>query len=835
MAKNDLTFTLFSSVTDRFGERKTLGWDEWCESYFFRFEVRGSVEDSGNKEALNEKKKGPAVVLGTLHPKKPRGKKNVLHVHALSLDVEDQEEEKVLAAFEWLNERGLDYCVHTTHKSGSEVAGGKQRLRVVIPLDRPITPVEHKASWLALNEALGHVNDPQTKDASRLNFLPSTFDMAHAFFFRGEGRRRLDVYADLKIGARSITDYEKAPGEKSKPKTPREVDPLIVEDQVCKARHWLKKRWKIDPLKAPASALAEGRSYAVEGERHETMRRLTWALAKQYPEMHEEALEQIFEKSLEAMAEESGDAEGMDAVLAAWRGAVVKAKEFEKEDIQKAEAQARGAEEQLNPDQYSEEELDALAEKIGVKRRDLNKLWIVQREGMHWFLQGDATYDGPYSKDDAFVQAGMALSRSPCRLTKMSGKGIINKPIPDLVRSHGCVAKKVISDLAVQGTIYNPRTKVVHEAVCPRREITPVFNESIDRWIKIMAGDKYEKFVDWLSAVPKLDRLNCAIYLDGIRGSGKTLLPHGLARIWTEGAPADPELVLSGFNDEVCRCPLVFIDEKMPEHKGDVTATLRNMLSVTDRTLKRKYKAPTELSGAIRMVLSSNNENLLSSQDSVATKADMEAVAERFLYIKVPDAASQYLATVGKETLAEWKREGIAAHTLWLHENHAVQSEGSRFVVEGTIDQMHRSQVIGNKWTSYCCQWLVNYLQSPGKYDGTGTGLIRKGDGQLLVCDKAIIDDWNLYISNKRDQPETTKVNAALRAISTGKKQLRVDGRRIWYRIIDIDNLLAWAEHSNFADAGSILEAIGSPDFVADEGASVTDEIHNIPRAVKKK
>ena len=61
------------------------------------------------------------------------------------------------------------------------------KLRVVFDLDRRVESDEIKAFWFALNKSIGDLNDEQTKDASRMYYIPATYDNAYNFFYVQSG------------------------------------------------------------------------------------------------------------------------------------------------------------------------------------------------------------------------------------------------------------------------------------------------------------------------------------------------------------------------------------------------------------------------------------------------------------------------------------------------------------------------------------------------------------------------------------------------------------------------------------------------------------------------
>jgi len=793
----EVVFTIYRNAKDTSGAPISQPWERWVE-VMTRHEIRGSPADGENKATLDRMKNGPAIVLGEIPAGKTRRGIHVRAVHALALDVEGFPDDRIEAALEAL--APFEWVVWTTHKHGSAVSGKQARLRVVLPLDLPIEPGDHASAWMGLNQLVGRINDPATRDIGRLHFLPSTFDASKAWSFRHEGRWiRLEDLPDVEISQQS--DFET----------------LDRSRAASRMRRKLKRIGKEDPLKAPSTALLAGAPFAEPGTRHQTILDLTFWLADKDPRLDNQTITSLFAPSLCAMQEiDPNEPPTMNEVITAYDGAIERLGEFKKDDLEERKEQAKRVQlENVAEGQapYTDADLARIAGANGWTVEELRDRWIVQRDGSGWFLTDRGDFAGPYSKDDLPLAASRYLARAPVRLIEVTRTGFRYRPINEIVRESGCLADHVLSDMTIQRSVYDPTTRTLHEAIrAIRTDLIPEFDPEIDGWLRIVGGPLYSKIVDWMACAPDLTKLLCAIYFDGAPSSGKTLFAHGMAKIWTEGPPADIESVLSDFNEELCRCPLVVADEEIPRRwRSTVTTTLRSMLSTMSRTLKRKYRPTSEVRGAIRLILAANNEFLLDSKD-VSSSQDLEAIAQRFLYVPVPQDAVGYLNGLSRQKKERWMREGIARHALWLSKNHEVKEPGKRFWVEGDVSLMHRLLMTGSHWNSMICEWLVRYLMNPNPFDSKATGLIRREDAVLLVNDQAILDGWELYLKTKQE-PETAKIGAALRAISktTRRQQLRFNGQRVRYRVIDIDHLISWSDRYNIGDRETILAALGEP------------------------
>ena len=76
-----------------------------------------------------------------------------------------------------------NFIIYSTASSMPE----KPKFRIVFDLDRVVEADEIKQFWFALNKYLGELGDEQTKDSSRMYYIPADYKGAHNFFYRGEG------------------------------------------------------------------------------------------------------------------------------------------------------------------------------------------------------------------------------------------------------------------------------------------------------------------------------------------------------------------------------------------------------------------------------------------------------------------------------------------------------------------------------------------------------------------------------------------------------------------------------------------------------------------------
>lgn len=127
-----------------------------------------------------------------------------------------------------------NFCVYSTASSSHE----KIKFRLVFDLTRTVEAEEIKHFWFALNRYLGELGDPQTKDSSRMYYIPADYDGSYNFFKYNAGGMPLDV-DQLK----SMYEYVQPPtGNSFLDKLPIEMQKQVIEHRKNKLTntniHW---------------------------------------------------------------------------------------------------------------------------------------------------------------------------------------------------------------------------------------------------------------------------------------------------------------------------------------------------------------------------------------------------------------------------------------------------------------------------------------------------------------------------------------------------------------------------------------------------------------------
>jgi hypothetical protein len=61
------------------------------------------------------------------------------------------------------------------------------KFRIVFDLDRRVEAEELRHFWFALNKFMGDLGDPQTKDSSRMYYIPGSYEGSNSFLYRTTG------------------------------------------------------------------------------------------------------------------------------------------------------------------------------------------------------------------------------------------------------------------------------------------------------------------------------------------------------------------------------------------------------------------------------------------------------------------------------------------------------------------------------------------------------------------------------------------------------------------------------------------------------------------------
>jgi hypothetical protein len=344
----------------------------------------------------------------------------------------------------------------------------------------------------------------------------------------------------------------------------------------------------------------------------------------------------------------------------------------------------------------------------------------------------------------------------------------------EMLTNHGTVARRVVASMAVSHSFYEPVSETFYERVNPERKIVPKYDPIIHQWLIYLGG---ETLLDWIATAPRLDRATCAVYLYGIKGTGKTLFALGIARIWSD-APTAMSGVVGAFNSAIADCPVIFADEELPE--GMTSGFFRQFIGCSAHPLRRKHIADATIHGHFRTIIAANEPDLIKFDKEDLTRESIDAIAARICYIKTDPKAAAYLKEIGGATATEKWVDGdaIAAHALWIRENRKV-TPGPRFLVEGRVDDVRRLIAAHGNLRGSVVEWVARgMLRSSWGHRSMGkqTPGIQCGGGYIYVNSSFVRDTWKDVMGEDRP-PALNRIGPALRALVKPDAKGRIERR----------------------------------------------------------
>lgn len=137
-----------------------------------------------SKRQLKGKRDAELISPATYKTNTTRANANVLTWASwCAVDVDDVEIEGDLNAWVRNLVPGWRFICYSTASSRSN----QPKFRLVFDLGEEIETDRIKHFWYALNKELGGIGDTQTKDLSRMYYIPATYDGANNFIFTGDG------------------------------------------------------------------------------------------------------------------------------------------------------------------------------------------------------------------------------------------------------------------------------------------------------------------------------------------------------------------------------------------------------------------------------------------------------------------------------------------------------------------------------------------------------------------------------------------------------------------------------------------------------------------------
>tara|TARA_R110000824_G_scaffold55027_4_gene151614 strand:- start:5617 stop:8082 length:2466 start_codon:yes stop_codon:yes gene_type:complete len=789
----ELTFSRFRSAKGVLKSKPISRlWEEWIP-------VLTTLVPCHEKDTVN-------FVFGKIGTGETRKDKNVEWIDAMALDIDCVSEETLEQIVDKLSQFEFVMFTSFNHKAPNLELDANNKVRIILPLAERVPPENYKKIQSQFDTLIGGENDKGVAKISQPYYIHSC-----------PIPRRGDAFSIYNAGEWiSIQDLPEISQAESVAAEEFASTMQISKQDLRKEARRLARTGTDHKRKMGIylERVADGEAFVTDQTRDNVMFLMACHLAECWPNIDANHAANLFRDSLEALYQVRQFEIGVSGAITEMGNKIRRKQERIAEERAEQQQVRLSNRERINrnirPDgqsfDYTDEEISSMADMQRVERSEIEKMAIVYCGSANFFMT-QTGYEGPFGKDDASeaVQEYLCPFGNRIALQSVSASGFPSpKSISKLRTQHGQVAKRIEADISAPYSRFNPKTKIFTEATARRDlNLKPVYHAEINEWLTALGGELSEKLLDWVACVTKLDKVCCALVLQGSQGIGKSLLCFGLANLWEVGVPTNLQNATGSFNGTLAKMPLIVADEGMSMKDEQMSEKLRSLIATQSRELNRKYLPVTQLKGAIRLIITTNEDNVLQFKGT-HTSESTEAIAKRFLKVEAEDKARAHMVRMVRESQqAEWMLKKIPEHALWLSQNRKV-IPGDRFLVEGAVDENIVALVVDNDSTSLICEWLVNWLMSPNalEHNANLENLHRfdSQTGMIEIAAYAIQQAWDTYLSQYRIL-DLKDIGKALSAISVKKnkaerKRVREIGhgsKRVLHEVIPI-NLRSWVQ-----------------------------------------
>jgi len=568
-----------------------------------------------------------------------------------------------------------------------------------------------------------------------------------------------------------------------------------------------------------AKAIKNGEPWDEQGERAIKLHSIVCSIVSLHPFITDDLLIEILMPSIEALALRDGDETVDYWIERALKSAINRDFGLEKYAERKAQHEhmisrllAQVTRSELINGKYPPEDLAQWAEEQGCTVEEFAQRWIVSFKGANWIFHNGRYAPAAVDKD-AMFRAVTLLAPAPVDLwveNKEGGRKLIS--LATLRLKYGLAPSKAEGSIIAARSYYERDEDTFVEALAPLRKITPRFHQEIHDWIELFLPLKSDRdlFLDWMATITQVDKSTCALYLWGKAGCGKSLTGAGVSRLWTTTGPADGDNFFDRFNSLIIDCPLIYIDEKLPEIDG-FTSHLRRLLGNNTFRLERKFLPAINVRGYPRVLITANTPNMIEKLREDVNADDVDAIAQRIAILQVSEKAAPYLLSLGKKTRNWIEGDQFAEHMLWLRDNRKVAHDNRRWIVSpSTINEAH-AQLTMTGPAREIALFLVRALEEISEKPTISIARkIRAGNGELQVEAGAVRDalNWRKYVGEDARYMNAFSIGKGLQKLGEQYKPNR--GSR--YYKIRLDLFYGWIERNGFGDRASIQAMIEKKD-----------------------
>ena len=168
------SLTIFNSIFDNKTHRK-MSFPKWEE---FEDLLYSLSKQPGYKPKKGERKDGsPLITPATYAEGSTRANRNVIEWASwVAMDIDEYEGsfEETIETF-----KGNRFVCYSSASSSKE----KPKFRIVFPLTKHVEANKIKHLWFAVNQEFNALGDPQTKDLSRMYYVPAQYPDSYQFIF----------------------------------------------------------------------------------------------------------------------------------------------------------------------------------------------------------------------------------------------------------------------------------------------------------------------------------------------------------------------------------------------------------------------------------------------------------------------------------------------------------------------------------------------------------------------------------------------------------------------------------------------------------------------------
>jgi hypothetical protein len=199
------SLTVFESIFDNKTDKR-FDYDSWEKFERVLYTISEKPGRKAKRGEKTDKKASPLISPAIYTPNSTRANANVeAWAGWAALDVDNYN-----GSIDAITKDHGFYCVcYSTASSTKE----KPKFRLVFPLSGQVPAAKIRHFWYALNKEFGSVSDEQTKDLSRMYYVPAKYPKAHNFIFTVKGRilDPNELMAKYAYAERSVSFIDRLP------------------------------------------------------------------------------------------------------------------------------------------------------------------------------------------------------------------------------------------------------------------------------------------------------------------------------------------------------------------------------------------------------------------------------------------------------------------------------------------------------------------------------------------------------------------------------------------------------------------------------------------------